>query len=86
LKTGVFWFKKVANTYDWMFSLDECCRNFLKPDCSCIDIVLYIQLGSERLSICKNCWCELAVFEGVGVFTNKGCLLLKISFCLWNSV
>jgi hypothetical protein len=40
--------------------LDEQCQNFLKPNCSCTDIVLYIQLESERLPICKNCWPELA--------------------------
>jgi hypothetical protein len=40
--------------------LDEQCQNFLKPECGCTDIVLYIQLGSDRLPICKNCWPELA--------------------------
>jgi len=40
--------------------LDEQCRNFLKPKCGCTDIVLYIQLDSERLPICENCWPELA--------------------------
>jgi hypothetical protein len=33
---------------------------FPKAQCGCTDIVLYIQLGSERLPICKNCWFELA--------------------------
>jgi hypothetical protein len=41
-------------------TLDEQCQNFLKPKCGCTDIVLYIQLDSERLPICKNCWPELA--------------------------
>jgi hypothetical protein len=41
-------------------ALDEQCRNFLKLECDCTDIVLYIQLGSERLPICKKCWSELA--------------------------
>ncbi|MDR2204193.1 MAG: hypothetical protein LBE76_07895 [Nitrososphaerota archaeon] len=40
--------------------MDEQCQNFLKPKCSCTDIILYIQLDSERLPICKNCWPELA--------------------------
>jgi hypothetical protein len=39
--------------------LDEQCRNFLKPKCGCTDIVLYIQLDSERLPICTKCWSEL---------------------------
>jgi hypothetical protein len=43
--------------------LDEQCRNFLKPECGCTDIVLYIQLGSERFPICKNCRSELAELE-----------------------
>jgi len=40
--------------------LDEQCKNFLKPKCGCTDIVLYIQLDSERLPICTKCWSELA--------------------------
>jgi len=40
--------------------LDEQCQNFLKPKCDCTNIVLYIQLGSEKLPICEKCWSELA--------------------------
>jgi len=37
----------------------QCC-NPLKKQCENNDIVLYMQLGSERLPICKQCWHEMA--------------------------
>jgi len=52
--------KKQKTCFLDVTNLDEQCQNFLKPKCSCTDIVLYIQLDSERLPICKNCWPELA--------------------------
>lgn len=38
----------------------EVCHNPLKPDCESNDIVVYIQVGSERFPICRQCWSELA--------------------------
>jgi len=38
----------------------EVCHNPLKVDCESNDIVVYIQVGSEKLPICRSCWRELA--------------------------
>ena len=34
----------------------EHCRNPWKPNCTNEDIKLYIQIKSENLPICKDCW------------------------------
>ncbi|MGD6805804.1 MAG: hypothetical protein ACQCN4_02465 [Candidatus Bathyarchaeia archaeon] len=38
----------------------EVCHNPLKLNCQGTDIVVYIQVGSEKLPICRECWRELA--------------------------
>jgi len=38
----------------------EVCHNPLKSDCQSSDIVVYIQVGSERFPICRQCWSDLA--------------------------
>ena len=38
----------------------EVCHNPLKSECESSDIVVYIQVGTERLPICRQCWGELA--------------------------
>jgi len=40
--------------------MEEQCRNFLKPNCKNTNITLYIQLDSDKLPICQQCWCELS--------------------------
>ena len=40
--------------------LDERCCDPLKLNCESKNILLYIQVGSERLSICPKCWSEIA--------------------------
>ena len=41
----------------------ELCHNPLKSDCESSDIVVYIQVGADRLPICRQCWSELAVSD-----------------------
>jgi len=48
-----------------VFFLDEQCRNLLKPACNCVDILLYIIVGSEKIPLCQQCWCELAESDNV---------------------
>ena len=38
----------------------EVCHNPLKSECESSDIDVYIQVGVERLPICRQCWGELA--------------------------
>lgn len=38
----------------------EICHNPLKSDCESSDIVVYIQVGTERFPICRQCWSEFA--------------------------
>lgn len=41
----------------------EICHNPLKSDCESSDIVVYIQVGTERFPICRQCWSELAASD-----------------------
>lgn len=43
-----------------IMGFEEKCRNPLKPECEGRDIAVYIQAGSERLPICRECWMALA--------------------------
>jgi hypothetical protein len=38
----------------------EVCHNPLKTNCESNDIAVYIQVGAEKLPICRTCWIELA--------------------------
>lgn len=38
----------------------EVCHNPLKTNCESNNIAVYIQVGTEKLPICRTCWIELA--------------------------
>jgi len=44
----------------WIKLINEQCCNPIKPDCNNRDIVVYIQIASERLPVCRQCWENLA--------------------------
>ncbi|MDR0374094.1 MAG: hypothetical protein LBI79_11235 [Nitrososphaerota archaeon] len=43
--------------------MSEQCKNPLNPKCQNEDIILYLQIGQERLAICRQCWTEIAESE-----------------------
>jgi hypothetical protein len=63
--------------------LIEQCKNPLKPNCHQEEIVVYIQIGQEKLPLCCQCWTEMAEsnveWDEEGLKTEKETLHSNLS-------